>query len=88
MSSEFSAEEHSLREQSEQSERVLGDLEIDLQATNAKLDMLAQKNAQYDVLSKVCHSLEELDVLGASHLFWGAQSGPDDAAGRLRNARQ
>ena len=88
MSSEFSAEEHSLREQSEQSERVLGDLEIDLQATNAKLDMLAQKNAQYDVLSKVCHSLEELDVLGASHLFWGAQSGPDDAAGRLRNAHR
>jgi len=88
VSSEFSAEEHSLREQSEQSERVLGDLEIDLQATNAKLDMLAQKNAQYDVLSKVCHSLEELDVLGASHLFWGAQSGPDDAAGRLRNAHR
>lgn len=88
MRSAFSDEEHLLREQTEQSERVLADLEMDLKATTAKLDVLAQKNHQIEVLSKVCRSLEELEDLGASHLFWGSKSKPENVEAYLRNTQR
>ena len=88
MNSEYSEEEQLLRGQSEQSERVLANLEVDLRATTAKLDVLAQKNSQIEVLSKVCCSLEELDELGASQLFWGTRTKPDQVAEYLRNTHR
>ena len=88
MSSEFSEEERSLREEVERSERVLEDLERDLRAIDRELDELAQKNHEFEVLSQVCRSLEELDGLGAAHLFWDAQSGTDITAEHLRSARR
>ena len=88
MSSEFSEEERSLREEVERSERVLEDLERDLRAIDCELDELAQKNHGFEVLSQVCRSLEELDNLGAAHLFWDSQVGPDITAEHLRSARR
>jgi len=87
VSSEFSGEELSLREQVEQSERVLDNLKSDLHAVDAELEALARNHHQYAVLSSICSSLEELDELGVSQLFWGGRSGIDDQVERLRHAR-
>ncbi|MDH3352029.1 MAG: AgmX/PglI C-terminal domain-containing protein [Gammaproteobacteria bacterium] len=88
MSSEHAEEERLLRQQVEQSERVLDGLETELQEVNAELEELAQRNHRYDVLADVCRSLEELDGIGAAHLFWDASSGTDNPAEYLRNARR
>ena len=88
MSSEHSGEERSVRDQVEQSERVLDDLEADLRSIDAELEALAKRNHHYDVLSQVCRSLEELNGLGAAHLFWDERSGPENPAEHVRNARR
>ena len=87
MSSEYSDQELSLREQVEKSEYVLDNLEGDLWAIDAELVGLAQKHHQYDVLSGICQSLEELDDLGAAQLFWGERSDHDDRVERVQHAR-
>ncbi len=88
MSATYSEVERQIREQTEQKESALSSLELDLKATTRKLDILAQKNSQYNILSKVCRSLEELEDLGASHLFWGPKSHPDNIAKFLEHAHQ
>jgi outer membrane biosynthesis protein TonB len=93
VSSEYSEtdqplDEQRLREQVDQSERVLNELGGDLQVVDAELDELAQRNHQYELLAQVCHSLEELDGLGAAHLFWGQQSEAEAPVELLRNARR
>jgi outer membrane biosynthesis protein TonB len=88
VSSEYSEEQESLRAEVERSESVLGDLEGDLRAIDLELEELAQKNHQYEVLTKLCHALEELDGLGAMHLFWDAHSGPDNPDVHLQNAHR
>ena len=85
---EQALDEARLRQQVEQSERTLNEFDRDLQAVDAELDALAQKNQQYDVLSQVCDSLQELDGLGAAHLFWGKQADDELPLQRLRNAQQ
>jgi outer membrane biosynthesis protein TonB len=88
VSSEFSAEEQSLRDKLDRSEHVLDDLKGDLHAIDAEIDALAQRNQQYEVLSQVCRSLEELENLGVSHLFWDERSGSDKRTEYLRGARR
>ncbi len=87
MNSGYSDDEQSLREQVGNSESVLDDLEGDLRAIDAELEGLAQQHHQYDVLSGICHSLEELDDLGASQLFWGERSSHVDRVERVQHAR-
>lgn len=88
MSTAFAEAERLIREQTEQNERVLASLQLDLRATTAKLDMLAQKHAQYDILATVCKSLEDLEDLGASHLFWGVKANPENVARFIRHAQR
>jgi outer membrane biosynthesis protein TonB len=88
VSSELSEEEQSLRDKVESSERVLDVLVRDLHVIDAELGELAQRKHQYDVLSQVCYSLEELDSLGASQLFWDERSGRDNPTEHLLNARR
>ena len=85
---EFPEDESSLREQVERSERAMGGLKRDVHAIDARLEELAQKNGQYDALSEVCRSLEELDGIGATHLFWDQRIGPDSPLEHIRNARR
>ena len=61
MSSDFSQQEHSLREQVEQSERKLDGLEAELCAIDGELEALADQHQKFDVLAKICGSLEQLD---------------------------
>ncbi len=87
MSSERSVEEQSLREEAEKSERVLHKFQANLRSVDDELDGLAQRNHQYELLEQVCQSLEELDGMGATHLFWGNDRDPDNPDEHIQNAR-
>jgi len=80
------AEEHLIRDRVDQSELVLRRLEHDLREVNGELEDLTQRNHHFDVLSKVCRSLEELDELDATHLFWDERIGNKQAE-HLQHAR-
>lgn len=92
MSSEFSEElseeEQSLRQEVEQSERALDELEDQLREVDAELASLAGENHKYELLSGIRRSLEELDNLDAADLFWDRHSAADDQAERLRYAQR
>jgi len=85
---ELSEEDSSIQEQAAQSERVMGKLERDMHAIETQLEELASKSQEYEVLARVRESLEELDNIGATHLFWNRQIGPADSLDHLQNARQ
>lgn len=76
---ELSNEEHSLRAAFEKSEQELASLQDNLKGVNRELTALAERGYEFEVLGRVCRSLEELDKLGAGELFWQAQ---DDNASR------
>jgi phage shock protein A len=82
VSSDPSRHEQSIREQVEQSERALDDLERELRSVDAELEQLAQRHPQYELLTSICSSLEELERLGAARLLWNEGSGGVDRAGR------
>jgi len=88
VSTEYLEEQESLRGEVEKSESVLSDLEQELRAIDAGLEELAQKNHQYEVLSQLCRTFEELEDLGATHLFWNATSGSNDPDEHLQHAHQ
>lgn len=87
MSAEHSEDEQSILEQFEQSERELEDLQSDLRSVDGELEALAKKSHEYDVLAQVCRSLEELDAIGATQLFWDEQNSPDSSAAHIRSAQ-
>ncbi len=86
MSAEIS-EEKQVREQVDKSELVLRGLERELRDINGELDGLTQRNHHFDVLLKVCRSLEELDELDATHLFWDERIGNKQTE-HLQHARK
>jgi len=83
-----SEEEQALQAKVGRSERALDELGRDLQAVDTELDVLADRNQQYELLEKVCRSLEELENLEAAHLFWGEQTTTEAPADRIRSARR
>ncbi len=85
---EFAKEEKSIRDEVAQSEGVLGGLERNVDSIDAELDALAERNAQFEILSRVCSTLEELDNIGATDLFWDRTIGPENSLEHLRNARR
>ncbi len=88
MSAEHSIDEQGIRSKVEESERQLDALERKLGDIDGELEALAQRNHQYELLEKACRSLEELDGLGAAHLFWGQQHGTPDAQLHIADARK
>lgn len=88
VSSATSNEEESLRDEIEKSERGMDSLERDLRAADDELKALHEKNNQYDLLGRICSSLEELDSLGGQELFWGIDGNAADPGGHVRAARR
>ena len=82
-----SDDEARLRDDVEQSERVLKILQRDLREIDGELDELAKRTHQYDLVSEICSSLENLEEIGAADLF-GDQANEQDSADRLRYARK
>ncbi len=85
---ELSPEEIELKEQVEENQRVLEAFENDLRNIQDEHEALLEQSHQYDVLSRICRSLEELDDLGANDLFWDGQSSPEQRHERLRHAHR
>ena len=85
---ELSEEDSSIQDEVAQSERVMDSLERDMHAIETQLEELANRNQEYEVLTRVCVSLEELDSIGATRLFWDRDIGPADSLDHLKSARQ
>ncbi|HNP62305.1 MAG TPA: AgmX/PglI C-terminal domain-containing protein [Woeseiaceae bacterium] len=88
MTEELSNQEHSIRSEFEKSEQELAVLQGRLDAVNGELTVLAEKAHEFDVLGKICRSLEELDHLGAGDLFWPTHEGPETRQSMLANAQR
>ena len=86
VSRDYSEEELLLKKQVEESEEALQALESELMGADAELDQLAQKNQEFEILEQACRSLEELETMGAGHLFWGDRDVEPTAA--LGSARR
>lgn len=71
----LSDEELALQEEARDSERELAKLEGDLNAIDAELAELAGQNRKFEALGAVCRSLEELESLGGTELFWRSEAG-------------
>lgn len=73
-------EEHELlRAQISQAHARLSGLEQDLQNVDQEFEGLGEQRERYELLEQVCGTLERLEELGSSELFWG-----DVAADRTR----
>ncbi len=86
MSLALSNLEQSVREQVSRSESAVDSLEAELRAIDVELLALAEDHNKYQKLEHICASLEELDELGAGHLFWDVVSSEHKAA-HLDHAR-
>ena len=86
MTEELTNKELAIRNRAEDSEQLLSGLETNLQAVNDELRSLVDKGHEFDVLTQVCRSLEELENIGAADLFWNSQEGQQDRSDRLANA--
>ena len=78
--------EQKLREQHRLSESELVSLEADLRSVDDELVELKKQQDKYDKLETICAALDELDEMGAGHLFWDAD-GRESKAARLDHAR-
>jgi len=88
VSSELSADELALREQVGESEKDLDGLNRELDSANDRLNELATHDRQYVLLGEACRSLEELDKLGATDLFWDGTADAGVSADRVQTARR
>ncbi len=70
LNDELPADETTLQAKVKESEDALAQLEQDLSAVDGELGRLVEQNRKFEVLGKVCRSLEELDDLGGGELFW------------------
>lgn len=82
---ELSLDEQSLQERVAKSEEAMAGLEEDLRGVDLELTQLAEQNQKYEALGNVCRSLEELENLDGTGLFWNADVGNVDEC--LRGAR-
>ena len=88
MTEDLSNKEQLLRTEFEQSEQQLSDLEQSLQGVNDELESLAEKGHEFDVLGRICRSLEELDDLGSADLFWSSEDDSDSRIEKLARAHR
>lgn len=86
MSSVPIQEDELLRTQISQTHEKLSGLERDLRAIDGELESLAAQRVRYELLERLCGSLEELDELGGGELFWG-QTPEAQVAEHVRQVR-
>ena len=86
MTEELLNREQSKRTEFEHSEKQMSELASSLEGVSNELIALAEKSPEYEVLGKICRSLEELDELGATDLFWSTQDDTEARNAKLENA--
>jgi len=80
--------EASLQRQIADASHSLEGHEEKLRALDAELDTYSNRRLQYQLLGSICTSLEQLDKMGASDLFWDSAStgySPDKQLQRVRS---
>jgi len=85
---DLSNKEQLLRTEFEQSEQQLSHLEQSLRGANDELKSLAEKGHEFDVLGRICRSLEELEDLGSADLFWSSEDDSDARSEKLASAHR
>jgi hypothetical protein len=80
--------EQAIRTRFDESEQRLVNLEEKLHCANDDLQSLVDKGHEFDVLSQVCRSLDELENIGASDLFWGSHEEIQQRDDKLASAAQ
>jgi len=88
MSLDLSQEEQLVLGEVEKSEHAVNELQRSLREVEAELGEMAQRNREFEVLSEVCRSLEELENLGAAQLFWDESVGDGGSGQRIQGARR
>jgi prefoldin subunit 5/outer membrane biosynthesis protein TonB len=83
-----SAQEEPLRAQIHEAEEQLGGLEQSLETIDGELAALTAQRDQYQTLAHALSSLEQLNALGATDLFWGEQFDQGRAAEHCERIRQ
>ena len=73
MSPKLNADEQAIRDQVDRSERVLTRLMNELREIDTEFEAIAEAHPKYALLERACQSLQELDEIGAGHLFWNGQ---------------
>ncbi|MFW2405118.1 MAG: AgmX/PglI C-terminal domain-containing protein [Gammaproteobacteria bacterium] len=84
---DLSKQEQSLLGKVESSKRALGSLKQNLEAVEGELGELSKHNQEYDLLSDICRSLEELQNRGAGNLFWDGVADDVNPEDTLKHAR-
>ena len=75
---EFAIDEQALQAQVQESEAELQQLEHDLHGVDGELADLVKQNRKFEALGDVCRSLEQLEDLGGTELFWKPEAGDVD----------
>lgn len=87
--SNLSQNEHSIGIQIRNASRILDDLEITLGEIDVELASHASQRHQYQLLNTILASLDKLEEMGASSLFWDPQNtghAPETHLQRVRNS--
>lgn len=84
----MSTEEQALRDRIGNARQTLAGLQQDLDAVDGELESLSAQRHQFQLLDRVCGSLEELEQLGAGKLFWGQSGDLGNSAEHVRKVRQ
>ncbi|MFU8815532.1 MAG: AgmX/PglI C-terminal domain-containing protein [Pseudomonadales bacterium] len=87
MSTGISTQQQDLSAQLAEAQQQAEALERELHALDAELQALAPRGHQYRLLEEVLVSLEKLDGVGASELFWGERAPPEGTAEHVLWAR-
>ncbi len=85
---QLAAQDQQLQEQIEQAREELATLESALQSVDRELESLAGQREQHSLLNDLCKSLDRLEELGASALFWGEHADAARVSSQVANARQ
>ena len=80
--------EQPLTEQIGAAQGHLGGLERNLGSIDAELGRLAAEVEKFALLEQMCGSLERLEALGATDLFWGKGAPLSDSAAHLSHVRR
>jgi len=84
----MSTEEQALRDRISDARHMLAGLQQDLDAVDGELESLSSQRHQFQLLERVCGSLQELEQLGATKLFWGQSGDPAANAEHVKKVRQ
>jgi DNA repair exonuclease SbcCD ATPase subunit len=68
--------------------KKIADLEIELHVLDDEIASHANQRQQYNLLSDICSSLDQLNELGASDLFWGREATGYDPELQLNRVRK